>query len=791
MTGNITSTMQISEHHWKLESDEQQVLDIHILGQNIFRFRWNPEEQDFSYAIDPAFSPIKVRVEVQDNQDGFQLSTADIHCRVSRHGMRIQLSTNDGKLINADQQPFQKKGESVSLSKAIQPGEAFFGLGDKADDFNLRGKKFENWGTDAFYYQRGTDPLYRNIPFYVGLHDGIAYGIFLDNSHRTHFDFGKSHQQRVDISADGGELNYYFIHGPQIQRVVETYVLLTGRPELPPLWGLGYHQCKWSYFPESNVKEIAAQFRKLEIPCDAIYLDIDYMDGYRCFTWNKEAFPDPARMISELRDDGFKTVVILDPGIKIDENYEVYQEGLKGDFFCKTSDGKVFEGEVWPGPCHFPDFTKAAARGWWQAQVKKIVDAGVAGIWNDMNEPSVFDSGNNTMPPDVQHDYDGEQASHARGHNVYGMQMARATFEGLKKWRPDHRPFVITRSGYSGLQRYTLVWTGDNTSTWEQLWLASIQCQRMSISGVSFVGTDIGGFIKDSDPELFVRWIQLGAFHPLFRTHSMADKADQAPNLDEELREAIRGGANREPWTFGEAENLIIKKHINLRYQLLPYLYTAFWQYVQAGTPILRPLIMLDQEHSHFAENAENFAVGDHLIVAPVLEAGATSMKLQLPLGKWFDFWSNEQYQGRSDLHIPVDLETVPIFIRAGAVIPMQPVMQYTHQKKVDILSLKVYFGEGKTQSTLYEDAGEGYHYQQDIFRLKTFIVEGSENTLCISQQSEGKYTTDYQSYLLRIHALPYTVQEITADGKPLTWKTVEDSLEVEVTAEFNQVMIR
>jgi len=787
---NLLESEQLDRNLWLLTSDQPLSLQIHVLTNHIIRFRWQPGPRDFSYAIDPSFNPEDVAVKQRESQSHWTLQTSGFICEIAKDGMSISLYDLDRKLIVEDEQTFHQEDEAVACAKKIANGEAFFGLGDKADEFNLRGKTFTNWGTDAFYYQKGSDPLYRNIPFYIGLQASGAYGIFLDNSHRTHFDFGNSDPSLLKMSADGGELNYYFIYGPGIQEVSERYAQLTGRPELPPLWGLGYHQCKWSYYPESNVRDVAAKFRELEIPCDAIYLDIDYMDDYRCFTWDQEGFPHPKKMIADLREQGFKTVVILDPGIKIDPDYSVYQEGTKGDYFCKTRDGKLFEGKVWPGPCHFPDFTKADTRKWWGGQVKTLVDAGVAGIWNDMNEPSVFDTDVNTMPAEVVHDYEGENAPHAKAHNIYGMQMARSTYEGLRQWRASHRPFVITRSGYSGMQRYTLAWTGDNTSNWEHLWLASIQCQRMSLSGVSYIGTDIGGFVKDSDPELFVRWIQLGAFHPLFRTHSMADKADMAPNLSEELREAIRGGANREPWAFGEEKGAVIKKYISLRYRLLPYLYTAFWQYVQRGTPVLRPLVMLDQDHGYFTENAENFAVGDHLVVAPVVRSQAQNIELQLPQGQWYHYWTDQRYSGRILLQVAVQLEDMPIFVRAGAVVPSQPLMQYALEKPIEQMSLDVYFAEEEIVSHLYEDAGEGYDYQQGQHKQKNFAVAGSKNSLQISQEFKGSYQPEYPTYLLRVHGLPFQAKEVVIDGKSQSWQTEGKVLSLVVSESFQKISI-
>jgi alpha-glucosidase len=354
-------------------------------------------------------------------------------------------------------------------------------------------------------------------------------------------------------------MNYYFIYGPLMRSVAEQYAYITGTAEIPPIWALGYQQSKWSYKPEKQVKEIANEFRKRKIPCDVIHLDIDYMDGYRCFTWNKKEFPDPMRMIKQLQKQGFKIVCIIDPGIKVDKNYSVYKEAFEKNYFCRRADGELMEGDVWPGKCNFPDFTNPQVRKWWSTLFEDLIKAGVRGIWNDMNEPAVFEIG--TFPEDVRHDYDGHPGSHRKAHNIYGMQMARATMTGLKKYLGDKRPLNITRSGFSGVQRYAATWTGDNTASWEHLWLANLMCQRLSMSGISFVGSDIGGFIGNPDGELYVRWLQMAVFHPFCRTHSAGLDRDSQPH---------------EPWVYGPRFEFIARKFINLRYRLLPYIYTAF-----------------------------------------------------------------------------------------------------------------------------------------------------------------------------------------------------------------------
>ncbi|MCB0589481.1 MAG: hypothetical protein KDD06_29625, partial [Phaeodactylibacter sp.] len=329
--------------------------------------------------------------------------------------------------------------------------------------------------------------------------------------------------------------------------------------------------------------------------CDAIYLDIDYMDGYRCFTWNKDYFPNPSAMIGKLRQQGFQTVVMIDPGIRVDSKYRVYQKGMEKEAFARRSSGELMRGPVWPPDCVFPDFTRPDVREWWGGLYKGLyLEDGVSGFWNDMNEPAVFKVEGATCPDNVLHHYDGHPCDHRKAHNVYGQQMSRATFEGLKKLKPGKRPFVLTRATFSGGQRFASVWTGDNAATWEHLRLANLQCQRLSASGFSFVGSDIGGFDKQPDGELFIRWLQLAVFHPLYRVHSMGNNIDGAAEAEAEMIQAAEkeNRMDQEPWSFGEDNTLLARKAIEFRYELLPYIYTAFRQYVQTGSPVIRSLFL-------------------------------------------------------------------------------------------------------------------------------------------------------------------------------------------------------
>lgn len=735
--------------------DNEVILLLHIISDKIIRFRFATDDNfapDFSYALNPDYTPPVTTPEFREYPDHYCIATNLLVCHIAKEGLRVRVTDKSGLVISEDEHGFHwhydlRTGNNVvKMAKKVQSGEHYFGLGDKACSMNLRGMQLQNWGSDTYGYTRNSDPLYKNIPFYIGLHHKISYGIFFDNTFRTRFDFARERSNVTSFWAQGGEMNYYLIYGPGMMAVAEEYTNLTGKPELPPLWTLGYQQCKWSYYPEAKVKEIAAGFRSRQIPCDAIYLDIDYMDGFRCFTWNPDNFPDPKRLIQELAADGFKTVVIIDPGIKIDKNYWVYREGFANDYYCRRADGPYMKGSVWPGLCNFPDFTRPEVRAWWADLFKElIVDMGVKGVWNDMNEPAVFEQG--TFPDDVRFNYDGNPCSHLKAHNIYGMQMVRASYMGLKKYSYPNRSFTITRSGYSGVQRFSATWTGDNVASWEHLWLANIQCQRLSISGCSFVGSDIGGFIEAPTGELYIRWLQLGIFHPFCRTHSSGDHGDQ------------------EPWSFGDDFTALAKKFIELRYQLLPYLYTTFWQYVKHGTPMLRPLVFLDQEDTETYLRMAEFGLGDNLLICPVTQAEADGRWLYLPRGNWYYFWNDSLVAGGKEVWAEAKLNRIPLYARAGAVIPFYPVQQYVGEKKIAELILHIYYSNGSLSSVLYEDDGDNYDYEKGNFLTKIFTVAGTSSTLSVSQQISGLFKTDYASYKLVLHGLPFTIIKAEADS--------------------------
>ncbi|SDM80859.1 glycoside hydrolase family 31 protein [Kriegella aquimaris] len=760
------------------------ILQITILRDSVLRFRYATEnvfEPDFSYAINDDAGIGYNHLNVVKTETEYIVETSKIRVLVDIDTLRVQISDLDGNIINEDElgfhweENYEYGGNVVKMSKITQGAESFYGMGDKATHSNLKGKRVDNWAMDQYAFGKDQEPLYKAIPFYIGLHNNISYGLFFDNTFRSYFDFAHERRNVTSFWADGGEMNYYFFYGPKMPDVVKSYTDLTGTPELPPLWVLGFHQSKWSYYPEKRVKEVAKKFRDLKIPCDAIYLDIDYMEGFRCFTWNNNYFPDPKKMVQELSDDGFKTVAIIDPGIKVDKDYWVYQQAKDNDFFCKRGDGPYMRGKVWPGECNFPDFTNPDVREWWATLYKELIgDIGVKAVWNDMNEPAVMEVPTKTFPLDVRHDYDGHPCSHRKAHNIYGTQMARATYEGVKKYVYPKRPFVITRSAYSGAQRFTSTWTGDNVATWEHLWIANVQVQRMCMSGFSFVGSDIGGFAEQPNGELFARWIQLGVFHPFCRVHSSGDHGDQ------------------EPWSFGSEVTNIVRKFIELRYQLLPYLYTMFWNYIQDGTPMLQPLVHYDQEDTQTHFRTDEFIFGKQILVCPVQEPNAKGRRMYVPRGKWYNYWTEETIVGGKERWVIADIDKIPLFIKEGAIIPKYPVQQYVGEIEITELVLDVYFKIGAESSTVYEDGQDGFDYKKGRYSLRKFRLRGKENELIIQQFKDGSFITPYKNFTFKFHGLPFKIANVEVDNEKVALKDLKlnGNNTIEISKDFTELHI-
>ena len=711
-------------------------LILSILSPNLIRVRFSPAGEltpRRSWAVNlPDEEWNAVNFDLYETEELITIETEKIKVCVQRHPCRVMCFDKSGNSFAGDTGlGIGWRNNEISNWKQIDPQERFYGFGERTGFLNQRGKLLTNWTTDCLDYTMLTDEMYQAIPFFMSLRPNLGYGLFFNTTFWSQFDVGATELNTLQLQTKDSQLDYYIIYGPEPAKILDTYTQLTGRMPLPPRWALGYHQCRWSYSSENEVRELVKQFRSRKIPCDVVHLDIDYMQGFRVFTWNKQRFPNPKQLIEELRQQGIKVVTIIDPGVKFDPeaDYPVCDEGLEKDYFIRRRDGKVFHGYVLPDRAVFPDFMRAQVRKWWGNLQHKLTDMGVAGIWNDMNEPALNDrpfgdlEGDKiTFPMDASSGDGEDKTTWAETHNLYGMNMARAACEGLEKLRSQHRSFVLTRSGFAGIQRYSAVWTGDNHSKWEYLEMSLPMLCNLGLSGVAFVGADISGFAGDATPELFARWMQVGMLYPLMRGHSMI------------------GTKRHEPWEFGQDVEDICRKYIELRYKLLPYFYSLFWQAADKGDPILRPLVYHYPNDVKTYELYDQVLIGSDLMAAPVYRPGVENRMVYLPEGIWYDWWSRKSYQGSQYILVDAPLETMPLFIRGGAIIPLISVMQYAEELPINEMRLLVAPGKGKF--TLYEDDGDTFAYRDGASCTTQYQVDLEESKVIVDiGERKGNWT--------------------------------------------------
>ncbi|MBX7182443.1 MAG: DUF5110 domain-containing protein [Bacteroidia bacterium] len=688
---------------------------------------WN---RDFSYAV--ITNPLPTDFTFRDFPEHYSLLLPTFEVHITKTPFRVGFKTLNGQWINKENDSFGVSfhGDQVLRYMDIQTNERFIGLGEKVGPLDRRGQSYENWNSDKFAYTVETDPLYLSTPFYIGLHQGLSYGLFLDNSHKSLFNFGASNNRFAFFGAEGGEMNYYFFYAPSVSEIIQAYSALTGKMTLPPKWALGLQQCRYSYYPDTEVLNVVRQYRDRKIPLDVIYLDIHYMQDYKLFTFHPDRFPNPKAMNQSLKEEGIKTVCIVDPGIKVEPGYDAYEDGIAKDIFVKYPDGIPFSAEVWPGWSHFPDFTSEKGRNWWGEKLSFLEQAGISGFWNDMNEPACWGQ----RPPDlIEFDLDGETTSHKEAHNVYGMQMARATREGIEKLRPGQRNFILTRAGFSGIQRYSAVWTGDNVASDEHMLLGSKLLNSMGLSGIPFTGFDIGGFVGEPSPALFCKWLQLGVFTPMFRLHSMINTRDA------------------EPWSFGEQVEEVSKNFINLRYRLLPYIYSSFKASSESGLPIVKSLAI---DHAELAEIflpefEAQYYFGSAFLVCPV-DSRQNFSKLFLPPGKWFELFNDTVLQGSQQLIWENHLRKYPVFVKAGSIVPMQKAVQHTGEHPGDILELHIYAGADGSFDW-FEDDGESLDYQNGSYNLFRFSWSDNQSLFSMEVLHQG-FVSHFKKITLYLH---------------------------------------
>ncbi|AEJ61316.1 glycoside hydrolase family 31 [Spirochaeta thermophila DSM 6578] len=671
---------------------ERGVMEISSHAKGIFRVRFGrscPLREYRSLSVVGSARPVEL--EVRELEGGVEVGDGMLRVVVKDGGAA---SWYRSEVFLWESEGVFRDVEWMEDRHRLGPEDEVFGLGEQMTPLSRRGYVIENWNTDAnFPHTEASRPMYCSIPFMLGgrLGGGPWWGYFLDSPYRSLFDVGNADPERLTVRLFRDDLTVYVMSGDAPHEVLSLYTGLTGRHEVPPLWSLGYQQCKYSYMSEEEALGVARRFRELDIPCDGLWYDIDYMDGYRVFTFDRGRFPNPAEHFRAVKELGFRPVVIVDPGLKADSPgvYPAVDEGSERGFFLRRPDGSEFEGRVWPGLVKFPDFSREEVRSWWAGLHRVYFEAGVEGIWNDMNEPAllsdhVFES--KTVPEEVRMYDEGRWSGQDRMHNLYALLEAMATREAFERFRPGRRPFLLTRAGFAGIQRYAAVWTGDNRSTWEHLRMSIPQILNMGLSGVGFVGADVGGFGENVTPELLVRWYQLGAFYPFFRGHN------------------AKGFVPQEPFAFDGSVTDLCREAIRLRYRLLPYVYERFHEMAATGAPVWRPLFWYDR--SPDALRNDEFFLGGDLVVAPALERGMRRRMVYLPPGEWFHYHTHERWaSGYSIVETPID--NIPVFVRAGAVIPVYPsAMAHTGEREVRVLSLEVW-PDGEAEGVFHEDDGE------------------------------------------------------------------------------------
>jgi alpha-glucosidase len=709
--------------NFKINIFDKGIIQVHISFNDTYDH--NP------YTV--VANPIEDNFSINDNPDFIAVVTPSITLEIVKNPVRFIFKDSNGHVINEDEAHFSTSriGEQVTCYKKLQNGERFIGLGEKTGGLDRRGSGYQNWNTDQFAYGTGSDPLYCSTPFYIGLHNNLSYGIYLDNSHRSHFNFGASNDRFSSFAVDAGDINYYFIHDSSVAGILKLYGHLTGFMPLPPIWSIGYQQCRYSYYPDKEVERVAQTFRDKDIPADVIVLDIHYMDKYKIFTWDNEKFSNPAELLKHLKSLGFHVVVMCDPGIKIEDGYDTYHSGLENDVFLKYPDNSNYTGTVWPGDCHFPDFTNPKTRDWWMENLKSYTDIGVHGFWNDMNEIATWGQ---MLPELIEFDFEGDKATTRKGRNVYGYQMSRATYEGAKAGLKGKRPFNLTRAAFSGIQRYAAVWTGDNIATDEHMMLGVRLVNSMGLTGIAFAGYDVGGFIGNSNEQLFARWIQIGAFSPFFRGHSMINSRDS------------------EPWAYGEEVEEISRNFIKLRYKLMPYLYSSFFETSQNGIPVQRSLA-IDYSFDPTIYNGafENqYLFGQSILVAPV-ESYKELTKVYLPKGDWYDFFTDRKFSGNQEIIAECNIKSLPVYVKASGIIPVCPKANTNANNLGDILELHIYAGIEENSFEYYEDDGDSFDYEKAKFYKRKILYYPTNRSISISKK-EGKYKSKIQHLQICFH---------------------------------------
>jgi alpha-glucosidase len=760
--------MDVDAERLRVEALREDVLRIKISCGGVF------DEQP-SAAVCADTGAMDCAVEVEETAELVRLRTTAMTLTIYKEPFRLDAHRADGSVIfesaadrDGNYWTYATLNDSFLVTRRCEIEDAIYGLGEKTGAFDRKGRNFTLWNTDVLNptatgefvrnHRQGDpradptstefDPYYVSIPFFYHQPHGQAAmaGFFFDNPYRADFEFAGRREYRVHFH--GGQYTEYVFAGPAMRDILAAYTQLTGRMPPPPRWALGHHQCRWHAYTQEKVEALAQRYREKGIPCDVLWLDIDYMDGYRVFTWNKETFPATEEMLGRLRGQGLRVVTIVDPGVKCDPGYRVYDEAVAGDLLCRTPGGSQYVGQVWPGRTVFPDFSLEETRHWWGRLNAEHVKSGLAGIWNDMNEPATGEV------PAEQMTFGRGKFPHARFHNEYAMLMAMGTVEGLHAAMPDRRTFVLSRAGSAGIQRYAANWMGDNCSRWEHLEMSVPMAMGFGVSGQAFVGADIGGFTEDCSAELLARWYQCGALTPFCRNHNAIGQRDQYP------------------WAFGGATEAVCRAAVELRYRLMPYIYTQFLLASETGAPVQRPLVFDYQDDVSVRHVDDEYLFGGDLLVAPVYRKGETARQAYLPAGTWHDWRTGAKLAGRRWITAAASLDTIPLYARGGSVIPMWPEAPVsTMDYRPTVLELHVFlpYEDGESSSVLHEDDGETFAFRDGAFYRTVFTLTKSSDAIALRAEVSGRGYAAFARREFRVIFHGEIAPQILVDGQPHT----------------------
>jgi alpha-glucosidase len=750
------------ELKWPDSSGES--LRIEFVRADVARLSFSQNgcfDETRSHALSPDFAPLETDFELRETDEKISLHSSALRVEIDKSTFAIDAWRSDGSSVVRQLTTRFRPGGGFETVRLREASDFIYGLGEKTGRFDRNGRRLALWNSDVLapavsggYREEphedplrdpastAFDPYYISIPFFYHLPKGsdAMAGFFFDNAFRSEFDFVDS--GHLAIAFEGGFHTEYLFGGPRMADILEAYTWITGRISAPPMWALGHHQCRWHDYTQDDIAALAEKIRIHAVPCDVVWLDIEYMRGYRVFTWDDTRYPDPAALLRGLQEHKLRAITIIDPGVKHEPGYAIYDEALRQNLLCLKEDGTPYIGQVWPGDTAFPDFSKEETRAWWGRLNADHVRSGIAGIWNDMNEPATGDVPESGML------FDDGREPHARRHNEYALLMAMGTVAGLLDAMPDRRTFVLSRAGSAGIQRYAANWMGDNCSRWEHLWMSMPMALGLGISGQPFVGADIGGFMGDSHAELLVRWYQCGALSPFCRNHN------------------TKGAADQYPWTHGPETLDLCRAALRLRYRLMPEIYGAFLRSMETGEPIQRPLVFDFQNDPAVRSMDDQYLLGPHLLVAPVYSPGQTTRDVYLPAGTWHCWHTGRVFDGRRPIRAEAPIDRIPLYAKGGAVVSCwsnPPDSTMDHHPEAIELHIFCPREDGQTVSFLQEDDGSTFAFQSGAFVRTTFTMRrtGDSTRLAADVSGSGYECFARKKFLLTFHGFEGAVIEV------------------------------